>query len=188
MRALPYIAMPLVVALAFAAMSCGRDSGRTATPLRYAYPRVAVYDSIYSPADVGPVTVDVNAAAEPTSPRPGWLDISYRRYGTTLYLSAIHTDDPASSVANRRERIALNLGGAKATTHTFTAGSYECVVVESADAATTPVQLLAVSPCGIVVSGTAVLSSPSASADSIRPVVATLTRDAIHLLMSLDKN
>ncbi|MBO4942524.1 MAG: hypothetical protein J6C95_03735 [Muribaculaceae bacterium] len=175
---------PLLILLIISVLSgCRKDAD--VTPRRYAYPRVEAYDTVYGNVAVGPVELCVNSSAEISSPRPGWLDISYPRYGATIHVSAVATDNIAEVMANRRERIALNLGGSRATTHSFRAGDFDCTVVECAEAGMTPVQLLAASPEGIVVSGAANIAGSVTPVDSIRPVVAALTADAIKMLSAL---
>lgn len=177
-------ALPLVAILIITMLSACRKADNS-TPKRYGYPRIEAYDTVFRQVETGPVCLPVNASAEVSSPRPGWLDIAYPRYGTTMHISASTTDDIASALANRRERIALNLGGARATIHEFAAGDFDCTVVECPDAGATPVQLLAVSPGGIIVSGTANITGRTTPVDSIRPIVAALTADAIKMLSGI---
>lgn len=180
-------AVPLVLLLILSMLPACRKADDS-TPRRYAYPRIEAYDTIYRQVEIGPVNLSVNAEAEVSSPRPGWLDIDYPRYGATVHVSAATTDNIAEALANRRERIALNLGGSRATTHEFMAGDFECTVVESPGAGMTPVQLLAASPRGIIVSGAANLAGTTTPVDSIRPIVTALTADAIKMLSALDDN
>lgn len=175
----------IILFILLVGMSSCRHKDGDVTPRRYAYPRIEAYDSTYRRLTVGPVSIEVNAAAATSSPKDGWLDIHYPRYGATVYLSATHTDDLSGALANRRQRISLNLGGAKAVTHNFVSGDFDCEVVESVDAGATPVQILAVSPKGLIISGSANISGTTTPADSIRPIVTALTRDAIHILMSI---
>lgn len=166
--------------------SCGgKDQSGTPTPRRYAYPRIADIDTARRTVELGPVTLRVNAAATATVTRPGWLDLSYPQLGAKVYLSATRSDDVAAAMANRRQRIALNLGDAKAMVSEFVAGDYTCTVVESVDAGTTPVQFYAVSPAGVMVSGAATLSGNTVPADSIQPIVSLLAADAVEMLKSI---
>lgn len=175
----------LIISILIAVMSSCRQKEGDVTPRRYAYPRIDAYDSIYRRVGLGPVSIEVNASATTSSSKDGWLDIHYPRYGATIYLSASHTDDLPAAIANRRQRISLNLGGAKAATHNFVSGDFDCEVIESVDAGATPVQLLAVSPKGLVISGSANISGSTTPADSIRPIVSALTRDAMQILLSI---
>lgn len=172
--------------MAILVLSSCKQENNEVFPRRYAYPRVEAYDTVYTRVALGPVDILVNAGAESVSPRVGWLNVSYPRYGATIHLSATRTDNPAEAIANRRQRISLNLGGATAVTHRFSNGDFECLVVESADAGTTPVQMLAVSDRGVIVSGTASLSGRTSPADSIRPIVKALSRDAVKMLLSIE--
>ena len=103
----------IILFILLVGMSSCRHKDSNVTPRRYAYPRIEAYDSTYRRLTVGPVSIEVNAAAATSSPKDGWLDIYYPRYGATVYLSATHTDDLPRAIANRRQRISLNLGGAK---------------------------------------------------------------------------
>lgn len=175
----------LIISILLVGMSSCRQKDADVTPRRYAYPRIEAYDSTYRRVTVGPVSIEVNAAALTDSPKDGWLDIRYPRYGATIYISANRTDDLPGALANRRQRISLNLGGARAVTHNFVSGDFDCEVVESVDAGATPVQMLAVSPNGLIISGSANISGTTTPADSIRPIVTALTHDAMHILMSV---
>lgn len=169
-------------------MLCACRKTDDSIPRRYAYPRIETYDTIYRNVAVGPVNLYVNKAAGISTPRPGWLDINYPRYGATFHVSVTTTNSVADAIANRRERIALNLGGSRAKTNSFRSGDFECIVVESPEAGMTPVQFLAVSPKGIIVSGTAYITGSTTSVDSIHPIVTALTTDAIKMLSDLDDN
>lgn len=174
----------LLIALAAILSSC-KDKTETATPRRYAYPRLETYEADYSRVGAGPVSFEVNTSATVDSPKTGWLNISYPRYGATFYISTVKPDDIAGAIANRRQRMSLNLGGAKATSRSFASGKFECMIVESVDAGTTPVQFLAVGDDGIIVSGTATIGGNTAPADSIRPIVTALADEAFKILTTL---
>lgn len=176
--------------LALVAIACNHSGDSSpdnagATPRRYAYPRIAAIDTAMALRTLGPVDIAVNTSATAISEREGWLTLSYPRLGATIYISATRTDDVAAAIANRRQRMALNLGDASASASEFLVGPFACTIVESADAGTTPVQFLAASADGVIVSGAATLSGPTAPADSIRPIVQFLAADAARMLKSL---
>ncbi len=170
------------IILALALLSCRQHSDGNATPRRYGFPRIETYDTIYRHITVGPAEICVNAGAETSSPRPGWLDIDYPRYGAKIYVSVSRPDDMDKAIANRRQRISLNLGGTKAKTIEFEQGGYDCLTVESVDAGATPVQFLAVSADGIMVNATANIPGRTVPADSIRPIVEALTADILRII------
>lgn len=171
-------------------VACGnRESDRpTAVPRPYAYPRFIPYPDSSVSVLVGAIRLDVNAAATAIIDDKGHADIQYPLYGGTIMLSVNENSDDsglASALANRRERIALNLGGHIARTDRFTnSEGYECELVVSPETALTPVQFVAVGPDRTMISGAAVLSAPG-SADSIAPVVEALEHDVFTLLKSI---
>lgn len=173
-----------LIALVFSLSAC-KDKSATPTPRRYAYPRLEAYGPVYRLVDADLVKFEVNANATVTSPKKGWADIVYPRYGATFYISALKPDDVTGAIANRRQRMSLNLGGAKATSRSFASGKFDCMIVESVDAGTTPVQFLAVGDDGVIVSGTATIGGNTAPADSIRPIVTALADEAFKILTTM---
>ena len=76
----------------------------------------------------------------------------------------------------------LNLGGASASVRSFTSPSgYRCEIVTTAEGPATPVQFIAVGD-GQMLSGVFVLSGKTSPADSIRPIVYELEREATSIL------
>lgn len=180
----------LAPGLLLAAAACG-SGDREAVPRRKAFPRLAFSaDSIGRPASLDGVSFRINRIAgfRPDSARPDWADIVYPpALGSTMYLSISRPADLPGAVANRRERISLNLGDAPALTEEFHAGRWACTLVSSTRAGlTTPVQLLATSSDGRLLSGAVALDAPGESADSIRPLLDLLRDDARTLLLSLE--
>lgn len=184
MRALCIFAVFAAASLA----GCGGDDALR--PKRTAYPRIAVEaDTAGRVEDLAGVGLTVNRAAafRRDSLKPGWADIEYPApLGATIHLSVVRPQSPAEAVANRRQRMALNLGDASATAEEFHAGEWACMLVRTAQAGVaTPVQLLATSADGRVLSGAAVLETPGNNADSIRPLVQLLEDDVRTLLENL---
>ena len=173
-----------LIALVFSLSSC-KEKSATPTPRRYAYPRLEAYATDYRLIDAELVKFEVNANATVSSPKSGWVDIEYPRYGATFYISAVKPDDVAEAIANRQQRMSRNLGGAKATSRSFASGKFDCMILESIDAGTTPVQFLAVGDDGVIVSGTATIVGSTAPADSIRPIVTALADEAFKILTTL---
>lgn len=178
----------IAMALTLAALLCGCSGGgeRRPTPKRYAYPRPAALADSVATVAAGGVSFGISSSAVATYPREGWLDAVYPAYGATLHLSAIVTADPAKEIANRRERIGLNLGGAIATTRQFVnPAGFVCEMTGSAEGPATPVQFFAVGPAGHFVSGTFVVGGNTSPSDSIRPIVDILSAEAERILNSL---
>lgn len=174
--------------LALAALLCGCSGGGESRPMpkRYAYPRPAAPADSVAAVATGGVSLEINASAIVSYPREDWLDAVYPAYGATLHLSAIVTADPAKEIANRRERMALNLGGAVATTRQFVnPAGFICETASTAEGPATPVQFFAAGPAGHFVSGTFVVGGNTAPSDSIRPIVDILSAEAERILNSL---
>lgn len=163
----------------------GCSTGEThPVPKRTAYPRTAVLPDSTTLSTVGPIKLKINSSAAISHPRADWLDAKYTDLGATLHLSTMQNADEADK-ANRRERISLNLGGVSATIKSFTTPSgFDCEVISTAEGPATPVQFLAVRD-GQMLSGAFVLSGKTTPADSIRPIVAELEREAISILNSV---
>lgn len=172
--------------LAVVACACGGGE-ENSVPRRRAYARVDTYPAEYRAVEVGGIPLEINTSAAAASPREGWLDVRYTRYGATLHLAVARPDAAArdQAVANRRQRMSLNLGGATAEQTTLAGDTYMCELLVSRDAVATPVQLLAVGADGTLVSGAAVIAGRTEPVDSLRPVVDALRADALHLLMHL---
>lgn len=180
-----------VLLLTIVASACGDAAAPSdATPRRRGYPRLPEYDSIYAAAPRAPLHLELNAAACVADSNAGrWLTVSYPRHSSYIYItvSTASTDELKDILANRRERIGLNLGGmAGETTHIASAdGSFEAALVE-APGAGTPLQFVATDGAGYVVSGAARIDvAADAPFDSISPIVATLRRDIVHMLSHL---
>ena len=83
----------LLILSAVMAVSCGDRSSASLpegsdVPLRYAYPRVAVPDTVYSRLQSGPLSFEVNSAAMAcASANDRGLDLFYPAYRGKIYLS-----------------------------------------------------------------------------------------------------
>lgn len=161
-------------------------------PRRRAYPRLALSPDSASmkTVDLAGLSLRINREAtfRPDSTREGWADIVYPpELGTTVYLSLTRPESAPEAIANRRQRMSLNLGEASATSEEFVNGRWLCTLVWSGHSGlTTPVQILAVNADGRLLSGAAVLRSPGENADSLAPLVELLCSDARMLLKSLE--
>lgn len=187
MRSLIYIAL----LLALTGVGCSRpdSDGGTPLPRRYAYPRFEPYDTVTEVQRLGDLSFHVNAAATVAQPRAGWMDVSFPRYGATLHLSFTRpggAEALADAIANRRERMMLNLGDATAEALDYrTPAGFVCSELATAEAAVTPVQFLAVGPDGRLLSGAVALADPQAPTDSIAPIIAALKGEVRTLLRTL---
>lgn len=175
----------LAAAMLLIAASCTDTSNRP-MPRRTAFPRVNLYDTVYTAVRVGDIPVAVNANATTTFPQQGWVDVAYPRYGATLHLSVVNVSnaDMSDAIDNRLQRIALNLGDANGEQFDFTSDDFSCRLIVAPEAGQTPVQLLATNNTTII-SGTAVISGNTTPVDSIRPIVDAIAKDALYLLQNL---
>ncbi|MDE6853918.1 MAG: hypothetical protein K2J38_02565 [Muribaculaceae bacterium] len=139
--------------------------------------------------EVAGVGVTLNATASVERPDSGWLDARYGGQGATLHLSVVHAptaDALDKAVANRQQRINLNIGESGAETRYFeSASGFECLLIVTTDVCMTPVQVLAKGPGNTLVSGAFVFDGTVESLDSIRPVVQELEGEGQRILESL---
>lgn len=176
--------MTLAAVLTF---GCSRNSD-SPIPKRTAYPRLYLYPDSTVRATLDGLAFDIKAAADTMRSREGWLDIAYPRYNAVIHLSVRHissADDLNDAVANRMQRIGLNLGERDAIVSDFVnPDGFTCRTVTSTDGAPVPVQFLAYSAERLL-SGAATIHGPAAPADSIAPTVRVLAADIDILLESL---
>lgn len=192
MRTFPAI---LILLIAVSLTACGDRHGTSApVPRPEAYPRIEMPDSSFTTFRTAGMEMAVNAGAEAESTlRPDgsrWITISYPGgVNTKVYLTlstATSTDSTAAITANRRERMALNLSGAEGLLTTLTSeGGWDCEMVTSREALSTPVQILA-RKNNLILSGSLYMQlSPSTAPDSVAPVIDAIDRDMLTLLKSL---
>lgn len=180
----------VIAAIALAAISaagCTRQAD-TPVPKRTAYPRPFLYPDTTVTAAVGGLAFDIKAAADTTRSRENWLDISYPRYNAVIHIGvrALSSDaELDEAIANRMERIALNLGDRNAVVSDFVnPAGFTCRTVTSTDGGPVPVQFMAYSAERLL-SGAVTIEGPSEPADSIAPTVRSLATDVEILLKSL---
>lgn len=178
----------LVTAAAAAAMVMAACSqSQPPVPRRTAYPRIEPYSDSVVTAAVGPVGFSIRAEADTAVQRPGWLDISYPRYNAITMLTVRRFGSRAeldAALANRMQRISLNLGDRTAASEEFTNGAgFICRLIVSLDGGPTPVQMIACDTAAhILISGASVIDGPAEPADSVAPAVDALAADARKIL------
>ena len=173
--------------LAAAACSGPSDS---AVPRKEAYPRVRLYEADYAYPSGLPLRFAVNSAAEYEVERKEsgdvWLSLRYPAYDAWIYctFTNLKNRDAEAAVANRLERMSLNIGGATAVMETFKgAGGADATMLTAKSAPMAPVQFIALDSLWLV-SGSAVFGSAStdASPDSLAPMIDVLRRDIAYSL------
>lgn len=182
---------PLAVIVLLSALllsGCGERQA-TPTPRRHAYPRVAAMPDSATALQVDGVRMRINASARTERPETAWLDAHYERHGATLHLSVLHAsteEELNKAVANRQQRINLNIGDSPAETGYFkSASGFECLLIVTTEACATPVQILAKGPGCTLVSGAFVIGGRAENIDSLRPVVKELENEGKRILESL---
>ena len=193
MRRLRYSVVLIAAVMMLVACSGGGD---TAVPRPHAFPRMSLYGTVYHTIEVSPLSFDVNAAAEIDIRRTA-CDIHYPRYNATIYVGVAAVKPESGSfadhLANRMERISLNLDGVSAHYNDIEmpSGSIACLVIADGLSAT-PIQgLYADTVSGIVVSAAAFMHDGTlaqrgpAAIDSLRPVTESLIADMARLLRSI---
>lgn len=188
------IMIPAVLTALVFMTACRKDDSGHHVPKPEAWPRIEIPESTYRTYDLGGVTVTLNASADMhTRPaRDGiWADIVYPQFpGATIYLSLLETDGSnrlRKAVENRRERMALNAGGAATEiTRLESDGGWNGEIAVTHSSITTPVQILAHDKKRMILSGALYLDYPSqTSPDSIAPIVKAVSRDLTETLKHL---
>lgn len=180
-----------VMVLCAALSGCSdRKQPTAAVPKPAAYPRIADPGTKYEALDSLPVNFLANTAATVTRPRPDWIDVAYPALGVTIHVSLTRTtpDGIGDVIANRSERIALNVADVTSTNETaIESDGFTSVIICSPETRSTPLQFLAHDGTGLVISGTAFFGnvSPDAPIDSLSPIVSYVNRDIIHALTNL---
>lgn len=178
-----------IIAAALLFGSCSRTP--EAVPRPRAYPRAAVYPDSTVAVGLDGVSFRANAGAEITHTRADWADIAYPYYNATVYVSVsgpLTEHELAEAIANRRDRIGLNLAGRGAREERFrSAGGFVCSLTEATEPAPVPLQFVAVSPAGRLVSGAVAFSGPVEPADSLAPALERLRSDVDRILESLSE-
>lgn len=183
----------LAAALIFAALiaACA-DGGRPGVvPRPRAYPRPALTGGGIRIHTVEGIKIALDSAAATTTGADGALTAVYAPEGATLYLSVrrgLRGSALAEQLANRRERMALNLGGATGRTDTFRDSTgYNCLINRALDAGVpTPVQLMAWNDSlGTLVWGAFVWHAAPTNTDSVAPVANALYDKAFVILNNL---
>lgn len=170
--------------------ACGNgDAVRKPVPRRYAYHRVELPDTVMAPAKDFPAYLPVNAAAEVSSERPGWLTVAYPGLNAAFHITYTATTpaDVTEILANRHQRMSLNSGDHPVELMQMQNEAGLSVIATRTEGIATPLQFIATDHRSMVVSGALYLSDPGApeAVDSMRPIIDALQRDLNAALDSL---
>lgn len=176
-----------VIALTLLA-ACGEKAPEDYVPLPRAYPRIAVYDSVYTRVTPLPLVWECNSGTQFSVRRAYFshlVDIVYPAYKAKLHLTfqPIMTESQCYyAITRRQERIDFNIGRADTEVTEFvTPAGFEAALFVTPMSSPVPVQFMAINS-GWFVSGDLALNHAPASADSIAPVIRSVERDIIHAL------
>lgn len=178
--------------------ACSGGPSQSPVPRPRAYARIPLYEARYAaPADCLPLAFEANAAATmrrlPTdSPHAVWVDIRYPAYRGVLHVTFTRAADSARRadvIANRLERIALNLGDVAAEQLSLEAPSgYVTSLMRARGASPVPLQFISASTAAAdvwVVSGSFEFDRLPSAVDSVKPVVDAVEADIIHAATNL---
>ncbi len=185
----------LAIAFAFSVSECGDGSSQdVAVPRRTAYPRISLYDTVYTEVDRLPIVFEVNAGATVSrASREGekddnWVNVKYDRYGATLHCtySPVSVATVDAVLSNRIERMSLNAGDlttdiTSISTPTGIVGS----VLMTPAAKVTPVQFLATDSATFVLTGALYFDRSAGAIDSVKPMLEAVRSDVVHAVKSL---
>lgn len=168
---------------------CAGCSHRAPAPVPRprAYPRTDIPSAVYRPVTFGGYTLQVNDFAEVSQPKTEWIDIGYPRLDITVSCALNRPVNIRAALANRAERMALNLNGTSAVMDRFTSRSGLYVTLLTArDVVRTPVQFIATDSAKVLLTGAAVADFNSeAKFDSVKPVIDSVSADITHMLRQL---
>lgn len=190
------VALPMVT-VAIMASGCGNGYS-DATPKPSAYHRIETPDSIFYAAEVKGVEMLLNTESQikkETRNGDEWLNIGYPQFpGSLIHLTlSLTTPEQFSSMlANREERFRLDVGNVTTEIIELVSdGGWHCAIFVSRSCVTTPIHILASNPAKTkLLSGILHINTPenpSATPDSVSPIVTTYTRDMLTLLKNISE-
>lgn len=169
--------------------ACNFSGGKdNAVPRPRAYPRVETYsDSARRSVAMAEFSLSIPQACDTQTRGTHALTVFYPLYRSQLYLTTLSLSSPEemqSHLANRRQRISLNLSGRQMQESNFRNGNVDCSVIRSLESTTIPVQLLATDGKRLL-SAAFVLNGATEPLDSVRPIVDLLEKEGIAILQSI---
>lgn len=188
------------IVFAVAVSECGdgnRSSAGVPIPRQTAYSRIVVPDTIYNELQDTPLEFRINASAvasRDTSHNVAdgswWYNVGYPSLGVTMHctFSNVEGRKLSEAIANRQERMALNVGDLVAEiTELDNPGGFYSTIVKSNGVTATPLQFLSTNNKDWLVYGVLYFNDESsiANPDSVSPIVSAVNRDIIHALKNL---
>jgi len=188
--------VPIVAAVCAALCSCGDKSGDKdmLLPRREAYPRLMVYDSVYTVLDSLPLHIEVNSSTTASVERREngvfWITQSYPAYGISVYytLTPVSERSFTQSLGRSLGRMADNCGSVQVKRYeALSRSGFRHFVVLAQDINPFPVQFVSTDRSRWVISAAATYTGGvlPLSYDSITPVLRSVERDMVHTLNTL---
>ncbi|MCM1021769.1 MAG: hypothetical protein NC343_06200 [Muribaculum sp.] len=172
---------------------CSNNS-KVATPRPVAYPRIQLADTFYTEVEQAKpmLTILANAQTRRQTVKNDdstlWIDIIYDIYGgSVIHLSVQHLskDKLPEALANRMQRIEMNVGSNHTELTELKNTNFEGIVVKAANADVTPVQMLAYdNNNGTLIYGSLEMKSRG-DTEMIKPIVDAVEQDMIKMVSSL---
>lgn len=185
----------LAIAIAFSVSDCGNGVGDgVAVPRRTAYPRISLYDTVYTEVDRLPVVFEVNSGATVSrASREGetddnWINVKYDRYGATLHCTymPVSAATVGDVMSNRIERMSLNVGDLTTDiTSISTPAGIAGTVLMTPAAKVTPVQFLATDSATFVLTGALYFDRTISAIDSVKPILESVRGDVVYAMKKL---
>ncbi len=188
----------IIVTVSFFSFCECRNQGNdeVAVPRRVGYPRIRLCDTLYKPADITPLYLEVNAEAvviEKTTESGSesyWFDINYPAYNGTIYCTLSKTSRLTVSeiIANRLERISLNLGNdGQHESIALKKGNVSSQVITTRGNMVSPIMFIATDNQNWVFSGTFNFNaSQKLNYDSVAPIINAVKKDIVHTISSIN--
>lgn len=177
------------------AILCGCNGRQqNAVPRPVAYPRVQLADTFFCKLDSAAALVDmlVNTQAKQIVGRHHtdafWIDLIYDIYnGAVMHLTiqSLSSAELKGAMANRMQRIEMNVGAGQTQLTELDNGIFEGIVVKAAAADVTPLQFLATDNKSLLVYGSLEMPSGSGDAEMVSPIVNAVENDMIRMVNSL---
>lgn len=195
---LPIWLLAIVTSLGFS--DCSGENNVN-MPRQKAFPRIVTHDSTFTALASTPLHFEISSAArisldsinsgKATGENGRWLNISYDDYNAVIYctFTPVDTSTINDIIANRIERMALNVGGnTSELTELTNANGFSSRILSSLESSVTPVQFLSTDGNDWVVTGALHFSSmTTANIDSLKPIIDVVKRDIIHSLKTIKK-
>lgn len=184
--------LSLIIFSAVATTGCSGGSNEGAIPKPQAYPRLSLPDSVFTTLRIADVEFQLNSAAtvsESERDDATWIDITYHGIeGGKLYLtlSTAPAERLPDLIENRIQRASLNVGNATTeVTELTSAGGWDGILLVTRSSLTTPVQIIAHDDRHLLSGALYLQMSPTATPDSISPIIETVKRDMLTTLQQV---